>query len=191
MKVSYSILNMWQQGRYDDAIAAYQGIWIPPTDQMKAGTEYHQAWENEVNASHKLPKVFGAAKLTKPIAEGYYKVQILDWLWVSGMLDCEDEAELTGYEYKTGKSNAGAYARTYQHKVYKVLRPHLKWFEYHAFNQYTDVATMERIHLTQKLYEDGLEWITSNACDLRATLEQMGIDTHNENVTSPRAKKKA
>jgi hypothetical protein len=187
MKVSYSLLNLWHQGRYDDAIAAFQGNWMPANPQMAEGTAFHKAWEEEVRATNQLPAVFGAKALKNPKPEAYTKIQLLDWLWVSGMVDLEDED--TGYEYKTGTSNAAVYARSWQHKVYKVLRPKLKYFEYHCYNQYSKVATMERIHLSEKVFDDGLEWIITNASDLRATLEQMGIATDNETVVSSREKK--
>ena len=42
VKLSYSILNAWSGGYYEDAIAYYLGKDIPPTPEMELGRLKHE-----------------------------------------------------------------------------------------------------------------------------------------------------
>lgn len=172
LRLSHSIMWLWHKGDYQDAIDAIHGKWREPNQYMIDGLKYHKEWEAEIKDTGKMPAIFGGLELKNPKTEIKIEKQILDWLTLVGVLDLLDLP--VGYDWKTGSGTAADSARGFQHKVYKVLVPEMTRFEYHAYNQYTNTKTVEICHLTQKTYDDGLEWIITIACDIRATLEQMG-----------------
>ena len=172
LRLSHSIMWLWHKGDYQDAIDAIHGKWREPNQYMIDGSRYHKEWENEIKETGKMPAIFGGMELNNPKPEIKIEKQVLDWLTVVGVLDLLDLP--VGYDWKTGSGTAADSARGFQHKVYKVLVPEMTRFEYHAYNQYTNTKTVEIVHLTDKTLEDGLEWIITIACDIRATLEQAG-----------------
>ena len=174
LRLSHSIMSLWHKGEYADAIEAMKGNWRAPNQYMKAGIEFHEQWEKEIEATGKMPAVFGGGQMKDPKTEVKIVRDINDWLVVSGVIDAVDLPR--GFEWKTGRSNASSYANGFQHKVYKVLEPRLKLMEFRAHNQYTGENTVELVHLTDKTFDDGLEWIITIACDIRATIEQMGLE---------------
>ena len=175
-RASYSILAAWERGDWDDAIDMYFKREREETEAMRYGKEKHAEWEAEVKAGH-MPKVFGGRKLTKPYhAELKLEVQLADWLVLVGVLD-NIEGEV-GRDWKTGVARASALANGYQHKVYQLLvqmsslrsdiqlQP-LKRFEYHVFNQHARTVEMSIVHLTDKSLEEGVEFVTTNASEMK------------------------
>lgn len=190
LKLSYSVMNLWQRGDVSGVIEALNGVWHEPNDAMKFGIEKHKEWEEEVKATGCMPKVFGGKQLVKPITEKYYKVKLADWLWLSGIVDLEygENGEFI-VDYKTGKGSASAYTNSLQTGCYKILRPKAKHFIYKHYNQYEGKTTSSLIHLTDNLLTDSLDKVFSIACDIRATLENMGLeDFDNVNKSSRKDK---
>lgn len=175
MRVSYSMLSAWEARDYDKAIAMFLGQQTMKNEAMQAGIDYHEQWEQEVKVTRKLPSIFGAKDLNNPETEVKIEKRLTDWLTLVGVIDLRDIPDI--YEYKTGRTNASAYARSHQHTTYQVLDPRATMAHYFAYNQYTNTVTYERVHLTEKSLEDGIEWVVSLAADMKATLENMGYDT--------------
>ena len=180
IRVSYSILNAWARGDIDQATAPYRGAVAPTTEAMEFGKKMHEEWERETSATRCLPKVFGGRRLQAPELElGTKKVvKLTDWCVVSGVLDVRD-GEL-GIDYKTGKSTASDYANSKQHKVYQILYPKLKRFEYYCLNQHlhrsdNDRITVSVVYLTQKTLTDGIEWVLTMSAELREYLINNGL----------------
>lgn len=176
LRLSYSIINLWLQGDYEGAIQAIHGKWREPNEYMKYGTEKHAEWEKYVKENETLPAEFGSMKLKDFTTEEKKVIKVLDWLTLSGVIDLSyvQNGKKHIVDYKTGKSSASAYASSLQHKVYKVLFKDADIFEYMHWNQYTQTATVQRIHLTEETFEEGLNTIITVACDIRATMENMG-----------------
>lgn len=179
IRVSYSILSQWARGDSESmqrAIDIYLRKPFTPTRQMEEGSRYHKEWENEAKQTNKLPKVFGARDFTKPQFEIKKAINLGDtnpdyaWLQLVGVLDVLDG--ILGIDYKTGVMASQFYANSYQHKLYQILFPEMKRFEYHAYNQYTGETTMSICHLSQETLEDGLNFLLTQAGSFRAYLEQ-------------------
>jgi hypothetical protein len=170
IKVSYTILNAWEQGRYEDAIKYLFKLGVIQTPAMKAGQDFHKSWENEIAKTKKLPEVFGSKKLINPSPEQYLQAQINDWLTLSGKIDCYDKPTI--YEFKTGKQTSEDVIRSKQPGVYAVLATLNKLYadraEIYCYNQYVkkDNKTMSIIYLTNKVLEDALNWVETLARDL-------------------------
>ncbi|HWY36193.1 MAG TPA: PD-(D/E)XK nuclease family protein, partial [Nitrosopumilaceae archaeon] len=124
----------------------------------------------------KLPAVFGAKPLINPIPEQYIKVDVNDWLILSGKIDCYDKPTI--YEWKTGRANSEEIARTKQPAVYAVLATlngmYADRAEIHCFNQHlaNDNKSMSIVKITDQVLEEGLNWIVTIAGDMRNYIEQ-------------------
>lgn len=172
-RTSYSMLNAWHNKNYEDAINMYLGVEIPPTPAMQAGKDFHQQWQTEGETTGCLPKIFGARKLLNPTFEQKIVKVLDDWIELVGVLDVKEDG--VGIDYKSGHANASYYVRSYQHKVYQILVPSLTKFEYHCYNQYTKTVDVGICHLSKLTLEQGLEFVITNASDMRAYLEQNNL----------------
>ena len=176
IKVSYTILNAWSQGKYEDAIKYLYKIDVVQTPQMKAGSEWHKKWETEIQATGKLPELFGGKQLIKPSPEQYIKVDVNEWLILSGKIDCYDKPTI--YEFKTGRQTSEDIVRSKQVGVYGVLSTLNKQYvdraEIYCYNQYlqNDNKSMSIVHITDKVLEDSLNWIQTIAGDIKNYIEQ-------------------
>ncbi len=176
IKVSYSILNAWAQGKYEDAIKYFFKLEVVKSPQMIAGQKYHKEWEEEIKKTKKLPEVFGSKQLVNPLPEQYIKVDINDWLILSGKIDCYDKPTI--YEFKTGRQTSEDIARSKQVGVYGVLSTLNKQYadraEIYCFNQYlkNDNKSMSIVYITDKLLEESLNWIETLSVEMRHYLEE-------------------
>jgi hypothetical protein len=179
LKVSYSILNAWAQGRYEDAIKYILRLEVVRIPAMIEGEKYHKSWESEIIRTKRLPAIFGAKQLINPQPEQYIKVDVNDWLVLSGKIDCYDKPTI--YEFKTGRQNSEEIAGSMQVGVYGVLSTLNKQYvdraEIYCFNQYLkkDNVSMSIVHITDELLEKSLNWIETIAGDIRNYIEQNKI----------------
>jgi hypothetical protein len=187
IKVSYTILNAWAQGKYEDAIKYFFRLEVIQTPQMLEGQKYHKAWEQEIQKTKKLPEVFGSKQLNNPSPEQYIKVNINDWLILSGKIDCYDRPTI--YEFKTGRQTSEDIARSMQVGVYGVLSTFNKQYvekaEIYCYNQYVknDNKSMSIVYITDKLLEDSLNWVESIACEMRHYLEENRLfEKYSQNI---------
>lgn len=176
IRISYSIINLWLAGNYEDAIMALtKKKWREPTEAMQFGIDKHKEWEESVKKDKAIPDVFGGAEIEGDFhTEIKVEKKITSWITLVGIIDLENLPRLV--DYKTGQGTATQYASSKQHKVYKVLFPQAKIFDYMHFNQHENRVTVQRVHLTDKTLEEGIDIVVSVACDIRATLENMGIE---------------
>jgi hypothetical protein len=190
LKISYSLIRLWERGDINALIEALNGIWQEPSPAMEYGTMKHKEWEDEVNRTGCMPEIFGGQKLVNPKTEQYYKVQLTDWLWLSGVIDLEYGAEGENLvDYKTGQGNANAYSDSLQAGCYKILRPKAKRFTYKHFNQYENKTSSSIVYLTDKLLLDSLDKVISVGCDIVNTLENLGYADFDNLDSSSRRKK--
>lgn len=190
LKLSYSVIRLWQEGKVSEAIEALHGHWQEPNQYMKYGIEKHKEWENETKVTGRIPEVFGGKEIENFYTEQYHKKQILDWLWLSGIIDLqyEDNGKVVLVDYKTGKGTANQYTNGLQAPLYKILVPEATMFRYLCYNQYENKVTSSFMHLSKATLDKALETLISVACDIRATLEQMGLeDFDNVNKSSRKA----
>ena len=178
LRLSNTVLDMWNSHNYDDALGILlHGIWPEPNDYMLLGQYFHKQWELESGRTSKLPEVFGATKLINPQIEKKVVIQLCEWAWLVGRLDVVSGSNMEIYdEYKFGKTPIATHVRKKQAAVMKVLQPQLKLARFHSLNPYENprgVAKMFMVHMTDKMYNEGVDHIVSTACDIRATIENM------------------
>ena len=183
IRVSYSILNSWARGDAERAIAPYAGVKMPPTDAMEYGKRKHAQFENYVRRTKRLPAVFGGRALASPMLELTTKrvCKVTDWCYLSGVLDVLDGD--TAIDYKTGKATATDYVNSHQHGCYQILYPNIKRFEYYCLNQHLKRGTDGRVtvgvvHLSRNTLTDAINWVLTNAAELREYLINNGYENN-------------
>lgn len=144
LKLSYSILNTWSKGKFDEAVGQYLGKPMPATPHMEFGKIKHEIWSNYASTHKKLHPELGSDALFDPVVETKYQrllplneeYQIL----LRGIPDVYDcPPHLNGeriIELKTGLGTATSYVDEMQLPYMKLLRPNAILGEYHCYNQY-------------------------------------------------------
>ncbi len=109
--------------------------------------------------------------------EVFARKQLAEWLELRGMMDLV--LPEVGYDWKSGTTSSSQWANGMQHKVYQVLYPNLKRFEYHAFNPYakaSEAVTVSIVHLNEKTKEEGVEWVVTYASEMKNYIEQNNLE---------------
>lgn len=172
-KLSYSILNAWSSGKFEDAIAMYLGKDLPATPYMELGKTKHTLWENYTKRTGELHPDLGGGKLEKPIAEMKYQkmvpfsedIQIL----IRGVIDLETGNTLV--DYKCGRGAPSGYVDGWQLDLYKFLRPHATLGKYICFNPYTETVSVGVKFLNDSNAEHALENIITYGGEMIQYLE--------------------
>ena len=167
-RASYTILNTWASGDYERTIKSYFRLEEFDNKAMADGRDWHNKWAAEVLTTNSIPKIFGDKKLKNPTVEQYMKVQLSDWLELSGKIDCLDEPTI--YDWKTGKQSSEAYASDKQVGIYGVLCTMKKIYvdrgEIYHFDQYKKQPDMSVTWITDKLLKDSLNWIETLSSEI-------------------------
>lgn len=192
MRVSFSMLDAWDKGDWDRALAPFTGVEIEPTEPMQDGVRLHEEWEAETKKTGRLPAVFGGRKLDSPEVEGRTKRVITlpapyDWIQLVGVLDLKHIENglptIEDYKRSTAKSSS-EFANSFQHKTYQILYPEGKKFVYRVYNPITKEVTVSIVHLTKESLKEGIEFVITNASDMRQYLEANDISIERESHES-------
>lgn len=167
-RASYTVLSLWDSGRWEDAITAYFKLDSFSTPQMEAGKELHEKWEAEIQATFCLPEVFGAVRLRAPQTELKKVVELAPWLDLVFVIDCYDPGDI--HEFKSGVQSSQTYARDKQIGVYAVgaVLSNLvvnRLFVHH-YNQYTKESDTSVVWVTEKLLRDTVGWVETTASEM-------------------------
>lgn len=86
LKVSWTILDLWNQKRFDDAINVMRKIENEPTVFMLEGSNMHQ--EIATNKLHIFPFMDNGVFEDKPNGVNYFKdIELNEWLKISMVID--------------------------------------------------------------------------------------------------------
>jgi PD-(D/E)XK nuclease superfamily len=169
LRASYTLLNTWSSGNWDQAIKNYFKLEKFVTPAMLEGQKWHQTWADEIIKTKAIPKIFGDKKFVNPIVEKYEVVELDDWLDLSGKIDCLDGDTI--YDWKTGKQTSEASASSMQIGVYGVFCTQLGFYvkkgEIYHYDQYMKTVDMSIIWITDKLLEDAYNWIFTIAGEIQ------------------------
>lgn len=169
VKLSYSILNAWATGKFEDAVAMYLGKPIPSTPYMELGKAKHTLWENHTNKTGQIhPELKQAELSVKAIPEQKYRkilpfsdeIQIL----ISGVIDLEYGEVLV--DYKCGRTQPSQYVDGWQLDLYKFLRPHATLGKYICYNPYSEEVAVGVKFLSDKNAEHAIENIITYGGEL-------------------------
>lgn len=175
-RVSFSILDPWSRGDYDEAVKRWMRIETPPTQAMIDGQLLHRQWQEETTITKSLPSVFGGKSLENPLPEVKLECVLDDWIQFVGIIDCYEDGIV--HEYKTGRSDSLRWARTMQTKCYDVLARSNgmspKYAIIHHYNQHTKQITESKVYYSEYTRQLAREWIRTYASELKEALVRSG-----------------
>jgi hypothetical protein len=176
-RASYTVLNLWASGNWQRAIEQYFKLADFVTPAMVEGRDYHKKWSEYIQKNKNLPLEFGGTKLTDPVCEDKKVVSIYDWLDLVFIIDCYDRPTL--YEFKTGKQSSEAYASSMQLPVYAVGATmaglYVEKAEIHHYDQYVKRHDVSLVWVTDKMLENGHNWIVTIAGEMQNYFLQNGL----------------
>lgn len=161
IKLSYSILNAWSTGNFEQAIGQYLGKPWVATPAMELGSLMDQLWSNHAKVKKQIHPDLGGGGLGNPVVQTKYE-KILPFsddyqILLRGVPDTVDGTTL--YEYKCGMTTAGQYIDKLQMDYYKLLLPELNIGYYLCYNPYNKTYTKGVKYLHQSNAETALEHI--------------------------------
>ncbi len=174
-RVSFSILEPWSRGDYEEAINRYLRRPTITTPQMAEGKVLHEQWREYTEKTKKLPEVFGGAELVNPECELKMTCQIDDWIEFVGVIDLLDGHTI--HDYKTGGANSLKYISSMQLKCYQFLAiengyvPTVAYINH--FNQYTKQVTNSKAYLSDYTKNLARDWIVTYASELHEAIEKI------------------
>lgn len=172
VKLSFSILDAWAKGNWEQAVSYYLGKPFPPTPAMELGRLKHQIWERQIKQSQCLPQELGGELLESPVLEQKYEklIPFSDDIVIllRGVPDCSDDYSdgVAIHEFKCGMTTAKTYIDSLQLDYYKLLLPQANIGYYHCYNPYFDRMTRGIKYLSDKNGRAALEHIISNAGEM-------------------------
>lgn len=185
VKLSFSILDAWAKGNWEQAVGYYLGQPLPPTPAMELGKLKHEIWENQIRKEGKLPKELGGIELKDPVLEQKYEklipfsedISIL----IRGVPDCTDGTVI--HEFKCGMTPATNYINSLQLDYYKLLLPKSDIGFYRCYNPYFDKMTLGVKFLDNHNAEAALEHIISNGGEMINYLQTQKLLKDYQEVT--------
>ena len=168
VKLSYSIINAWASGNYEQAVGYYLGQDFPATPAMELGRLKDDLWSNYAVKYKEIHPEIGGGKLTDPKVQVKYEkiipfsddIQIL----VRGVPDTTDGSIL--YEYKCGMTTASQYIDKLQMDYYKLIKPDLMIGYYLCFNPYNNTYTKGIKYLNTSNAEQAMEHLITYGGEL-------------------------
>lgn len=120
LRLSYTLLKLWQQNRVDDAIIYYFKLGKITNKYMEEGLKWDKLVNDSVEGHRKLPTAFGGGMLSNPKSQLKLVAQYNTYYDLVGVIDILDETIL--YEIKTGSSKDSAdYSLDFQIGIYLLL----------------------------------------------------------------------
>jgi hypothetical protein len=119
LRLSYSLLSLWERGDIDGAVATYFHLDRPVNKAMVRGREVHREIEEYIQKHRKTPDWFFNWEFDSPEPEKEVVVSYNELFNLKGIFDCLDGKTL--FEFKTGNTDALAWARTWQLPIYFLI----------------------------------------------------------------------
>lgn len=119
IRLSYSLLNMWDRGEVDKAIESYFRIEREEFIENKylvRGKNFHNYVEKYIKSNKKFPKEIGSFELLNPKPEKVVTVNYNKYFDLKIIIDCLDGSNI--YEYKTGSRGSLYWTTTMQLPMY-------------------------------------------------------------------------
>ena len=116
LRVSYSLLHLWAQGKTDDAVSTYFHMDRPTTQAMSFGRRFHEDVAKYIEKEGKLPEWLFTHEIKKPQPELVVTVPYNELFDIKAIFDCLDVPNL--FEWKSGVTNSLVWANTHQLSLY-------------------------------------------------------------------------
>ena len=168
LKLSYSIISQWKEGRYEEAIGQYLGKPFPSTPAMELGSLYDKKWEQHILDTGKLPDELGGGELDNPRVQTKYQIRIPFndeyEILLRGLPDLTETNVIT--DFKCGRTEANSYLSKMQLDYYSLFKPEATVGRYICYNPYRNTKTVGIKYLSQKNRDNALNEIETFGAEI-------------------------
>lgn len=190
IKLSYSILNAWASGRYDDATAYYLGKEVPKSLYFELGDVKDQLWNKTALETGKRHPDLGGQKLINPEIQAKREMIIkfsdeYQILFRGRLDEIEgEEGKRVITDWKCGSQDAVDYMSksSYQLDCYFLLEPSAYMGKYICHNPYTGETKIGVKYFSEETVDRALNFILSNASEFIPYAQSLKILRHYEAV---------
>lgn len=176
LRLSYTILNLWQRGLRDKAIETIFKLEEEPSQAIFEGKAIDELLNEKIIKEKKLPSFFSDLPLKNPIPQLKLETDY-GMFTIVGVLDCYDEGTI--YEFKTGKIPSNVYAQGNQIAVYTFLATRnlypVERIYVFRYDQSSDKSDATMVWFSQSLIERAEEFIIRNGNELYRYLEENNL----------------
>lgn len=163
LKLSHTIISLWKEGRYEEAIGIYIGKPFVATPQMELGKLYDKKWNDYILKNNCLPDELGGCSLNQPQVQKKYQV-ILPLsdeyeILLRGVPDLTDEDTII--DFKCGRTESNGYVGKMQLDYYALFIPTATTGIYRCFNPYTNKLTIGVKFLSEENRENAINEIVT------------------------------
>lgn len=179
IRLSYTLLSLWDRGDIDQAVKTYFHMDTPTTEAMEDGKRIHEEIAEHIDSEGRFPDWFFGKELIMPETEKEIVVNYNEMFDLKCYIDCVDHGDNTGYEYKTGKSNSLSHLRTWQVPIYFLIAELGgvkldKMFLIH-YNQHEDTRDFAIMHNTPQKREMARNIIDSIGPEIHKYFSDEGL----------------
>jgi hypothetical protein len=177
IRLSYSLLSLWERNDIDGAVRTYFHMDGPVNEAMKNGKRLHQEIEKHILAFNTFPPWFFEYDLKLPETEKEVVVDYNEMFTLKGIFDCIDRIDGTLFEFKTGNTDALAWARTWQLPIYFLIAELAKIEVKKAFLIQNNGQRSEFVivHNTKGKRDDARNRIDSLGPEIHSYFEREGL----------------
>lgn len=168
LKLSHTIISMWQEGKYEEAIGIYIGKPFISTPAMDLGKLYDKKWSDYIEKTNELPEELGGGLLDHPEVQKKYQV-IIPFneeyeILLRGIPDMTEPKMIT--DFKCGRTESNQYVQKRQLDYYSLFKPEATVGRYLCFNPYTKGLTVGIKFLTKETRENAINDIITTGGEI-------------------------
>lgn len=119
IRLSYSIMKLWEQSRLEDLANMILGKEIKKTEAMVRGKNFDEYVGEIIKAENRLPDELGGLTLNQPAYQLKIEVPYNELADLVGVFDIYDEPVI--YEIKASKNSSSNWLNEYQLDFYMLL----------------------------------------------------------------------
>lgn len=174
IRVSYTLINLWEQGKRDEMVAYYMGVKKEPTAPMQKGKDYDSYITDFVQANSRLPDSLGGILLDSPINQ--VKMEYVDakndikFVFVPDLIDSK-----ILYEFKTGTTDLNQYLYSMQIPSYLYLLDKVG-IEIDRAYLINEKQGWYLISNNDEIKEKARCWLYDYAIDIREWFIELGLE---------------
>lgn len=177
LRLSYTLLNLWESNQINEAIAYYQHKSTLFTEAIQDGRIYDQVWQEEIDTKKELHIGRTVIKFKAPKTQVKVEVDWLDRFQIVGVYDILDLDVL--YELKSGVTSSLEYSDSPQVKMYFFIAGlkgiPIKTSRIIRYNQYKDEADITIFHNSKQQIEEAENYCQTLGGEIWEHFNKIGI----------------
>jgi len=176
LRLSFSLLQCWQTGDYDQCALMYQHKTEPNAAQQR-GLDMHDKWQSEIVKTKKLVVKDRVFRFKEPKVEHEIIQDFSELSIVKGRIDCVDSDIV--WEFKSGVTSSLEYAQKDQIPFYfmllKMRGNPLSYGKVVHYNQQENVVDVSKVYYSEDLVEKAVNLCQTFEHDIYQYFDSIGI----------------